>query len=134
MITISPYNNDHYENLIRLHESNGSKLGETPETLPQIGYIATEDGNVVAIGFLRHVEGNMALLDTLVTNAECSSKMRHLGISAVVDALISMAKQLELRYFMAFTVDDGIIKRAFDLGFVITNQRLIVLNLSTDPK
>lgn len=134
MITIRPYNNDYYESLIQLHESNDSTLGETPETLPQIGYIATEGTNVVAIGFLRHVEGNMALLDTLVTNAECSSEMRHLGISAVVDALISMAKQLELRYFMAFTVDDGIIKRAFDLGFVITNQRLIVLHLSTDPK
>lgn len=134
MITIRPYNNDYYESLIQLHESNDSTLGETPETLPQIGYIATEGANVVAIGFLRRVEGNMALLDTLVTNAECSSEMRHIGISAVVDALISMAKQLELRYFMAFTVDDGIIKRAFDLGFVITNQRLIVLHLSTDPK
>lgn len=107
---------------------------ETPETLPQIGYIATEGSIVVASGFLRQVEGRMALLDTLSTNKDCSPEMRHEGISAVVDALISRANQLELRYFLAFTVDDGIVKRAFDLGFNITNQRLIVLDLSTGPK
>lgn len=133
MITIVPYDNTYYEDLIVLHASNGSKLGETPESLPQIGYIATEGSTVVAAGFLRRVEGNMALLDTLATNKALSSDMRHDGISAVVDSLIKEAKRLELKYFMAFTVDDGIIQRAFDLGFAITNQRLIVLDLSAGP-
>lgn len=131
MIVVSAYQPSFYDHVAYLHESNSSEL---LETLPQIGYVATEGSIVVAAGFLRQVEGNMALLDTLATNKDCSPDMRHEGIAAVVDALISNAKQLELKYFMAFTVDDGIIKRAFDLGFAITNQRLIILDLSKGSK
>lgn len=134
MIVVSPYQPSMFDHLSYLHESNGKVLGETPESLPQIGYIATEGSIVVAAGFLRKVEGKMALLDTLATNADCPPAIRHDGIQAIVNSLIDTAKQLELKYFMAFTVDDGIIKRALSLGFNVTDQRLIVLDLSNEPK
>lgn len=99
------------------------------KTLPKIGYIAMMNGHPIAAGFLRRVEGGYAQFDTLTSNRYFGSQVRHEGIKKVVDALVSDAKDLQLRGIIAFTVDSGIIKRAEDIGFQSLKHSVIALKL-----
>lgn len=137
LVDLIPYNGYMLETLRKMHESQGyvdiDMLAH--ETLPKIGWIAMHfnDNNVgtaVAAGFLRMVEGGFAQIDTLVSNAEYSSEMRHLAISTVVDKLIEEAKKLNLHGILATSKDESTIKRAVSIGFhVISEQQLIALPL-----
>lgn len=101
----------------------------TPEGLPKCGFVARCDSGPIAVGFLRMVEGGYAQLDTLVSNAEMSSGLRHEGISMVVTELIERAKQLKLKGIIAFTEDHGVLARAAHLGFKLVPQTIISLPL-----
>lgn len=101
----------------------------TPDALPACGFMAVDDTTPVAVGFLRLVEGGYAQIDTLVSNKELSSQTRHDGISAVVDHLIKYAIVLKLKGILAFTADDGILKRANVLGFKVVAETIISLPL-----
>lgn len=101
----------------------------TMKTLPKIGYISLLNNHPIAAGFLRRVEGGYAQLDTLVSNPYFGSKIRHIGIKKVVASLIDDAKTLKLQGIIAFTADQGVLKRAADLGFHTIDQRLIALKL-----
>lgn len=102
----------------------------TYETLPQLGFIAIQSSIPVAAGFLRIVEGGYAQIDTLTTNAKFKSKSRHEALSKVVEELIEAAKILELKGILAFTKDEGILKRAESLGFHTVPQTIIALSLT----
>lgn len=99
------------------------------KTLPKIGYIALLGKNPVAAGFLRRVEGGYAQIDGLTSNSSFGGIIRHEGIRKVVDALISEAKDLKLKGIMGFTHDDGVLKRAKDLGFKTVDQTIIALSI-----
>jgi hypothetical protein len=101
----------------------------TMKTLPKIGYIALIQGQPVAAGFLRKVEGNIvAQLDGLTSNPYFGSIIRHQGISKVVDQLIYDAKALKLKGLIAFTVDKGILERAEAIGFHRAAHSVIALS------
>lgn len=114
-----------------LHETN--EISDTtflnPDTLPKIGFIATEGAIPVCIGFLRMLEGGYAQIDTLVTNRDLTSHIRHEGISIVVNELLNKAKSLNLKGIISFTTSKDIIDRAQTLGFKQSNQQVIVLDL-----
>ncbi len=99
------------------------------KSLPKIGYIALLNGHPIAAGFLRRVEGGYAQIDTLTSNKYFGSKIRHLGIKLVVDTLILEAKTLKLKGIIAFTKDEGILKRAKEIGFTEPEAKLIALKL-----
>lgn len=99
------------------------------KTLPKIGYIALMNNQPIAAGFLRMVEGGYAQMDTLVSSPYFGSLIRHDGINKVVEALIGDAKTLRLEGIIAFTRDEGVLKRALSTGFSEVNQQLIALNL-----
>lgn len=99
------------------------------KTLPKIGYMALMNGHPIAAGFLRRVEGGYAQMDGLTSNPHFGSKIRHLGINLVVNSLISDAKDLELKGILAFTEDQGILKRSESFGFKQVNQTLIAMPL-----
>ena len=101
----------------------------TPEGLPKCGFIAHDSATLLAMGFLRIVEGGYAQIDTLVSNGDLSSAMRHEGISMVVNALIEQAKVLKLKGIIAFSEDTGVLSRAEALGFKTIPQTIIVLSL-----
>ena len=100
------------------------------KTLPKIGYIATLGKEPIAVGFLRRVEPCYAQLDTLVSNAHFGSKIRHNGVSKVVDSLIREAKHLKLQGLIAHTEDKGTLVRAEELGFHVVPQTIIALSLN----
>lgn len=98
-------------------------------TLPAIGFIALDNGDAVAASFLRHVEGDYCLFDGLVTNPAMPPFKRHLGIEAVVKQLIVRAKELKLKKVLAYSLDEGTLKRSLHHGFKLLPHRLIVLDL-----
>lgn len=131
-ISIVPFKFKYLSNLHDLLNSNDflNVPKVNMKTLPKIGYIAFLNKQPIAAGFLRRVEGGYAQMDTLTSNKHFGSKIRHLGITKVVDALISDAKDLKLHGILAFTQDHGTLMRAEAIGFRKVEQTLIALPLS----
>jgi len=98
-------------------------------TIPKIGYMVLMNNHPIAAGFLRKVEGNIAQLDGLTSNAYFGSLIRHQAIELVVDNLIRDAKSLKMKGIIATTADEGILKRAITLGFHIVPHSVIALKL-----
>jgi hypothetical protein len=130
-IHIIPFKFKHLQALIDLHASQQSPTAThiSMKTLPKVGYIAYLGNQPIAAGFLRRVEPCYAQIDTLVSNAHFGSKIRHEGISQVVDALIIDAKALKLKGLIAHTLDTGTITRAKSLGFHVVPQTILALPL-----
>ena len=130
-IDIVPFRFKHFQALIDMLESqNYQGIQDIKmKTLPKIGYLAMYNGYPVAAGFLRRVEGNIAQLDGLTSNAYLGSIVRHHGVKAVVDTLIHDAKRLKLDGIIATTADEGVLKRAAELGFTLIPQKIIGLKL-----
>ena len=129
MVEISPYTYKMLPAVQYLHETQGhSDASIVGECLPKIGFVATDSDDIVAIGFLRIVEGGFAQIDTLVSNGTLSPWTRHKGISGVVDALINEAKRLKLKGIMALTLDKSILMRAEAIGFKVIPQTVIGLS------
>ena len=99
------------------------------KSLPKIGFIACLGNQPIAAGFLRRVEGNIAQLDGLTSNAHFHGMIRHDGINLVVDALIEEAKRLKLDGIIATTSDLSIVARSKILGFHEVPQTIIALKL-----
>lgn len=133
-VELLPFKYKHFQLLLDLHASQNSPTGKiiTYRTLPKIGYIAMLGDQPVAAGFLRRLEPCYAQLDTLVSSAHFGSNVRHLGITAVVDALINEAKRLKLEGLLALTADKGTLLRAEGLGFHVVEQTVIALTLTQE--
>lgn len=101
----------------------------TIQSIPKIGYIAFLGKQPIACGFLRRIEGGYAQLDGLTSHSYFGSKIRHVGISLVVEALIQEAKDLKLHGIISYTKDESIIKRAKSIGFSIIPETIIGLKL-----
>ncbi len=134
LVEITAYSHEQFDTLLALHMSQDYKALDTvlPETLPAIGFIAYDMATPIAAGFLRRVEGGYAQIDTLVSNGSLSSQMRHEGITAIVSALVSVAKSLELRGIVSFTEDKGTLMRAESIGFHARPHCVLVLPLEVD--
>lgn len=131
MVNVTRYQTGFFDHIVALHESQESSLARTlqPDMLPLIGYVAYEGSVMIAAGFLRTVEGGYGQIDTLVTNGNCTSSMRHEGVSKIVDSIIQKAKSMKLHGLICLTSDEGVLKRAYELGFHNTAQTAIGLNL-----
>lgn len=131
MIELTTYQKDMFDTLQAMHMSWDSPLCETlkPEHLPKIGYIAHEGPIIIAAGFLRMVEGNVGMIDTLVTDKHVFSSMRHEGLNMLVEKLIKDAKHMKLLGIVCNTVDEGVINRAKSLSFNIQPNYLLSLHL-----
>lgn len=94
--------------------------------LPKLGYIAPG----IAAGFLAMLEGSAGVMDSFISNPDRGSLERHLALDAIIDKLISDAQHMGLKRIMAFSVDDGIVKRQKHKGFVKLPHTLTILELS----
>jgi hypothetical protein len=131
MIEVTEFQLDFIDIVKGMHLSQNSPSAFTlhPDTLPKIGYIASDSALHIAAGFLRIVEGGYAQIDSLVSNADAPAEMRNKGINLVVDSLINKAKELKLKGIISFTSDKSVVLRAVDIGFHVSNQVVIVLPL-----
>lgn len=99
------------------------------DELPEIGFIAFDRDEPIACAFLRKVEPIFAQLDGLMTNVTAKSEFRHEAIDAVVTACIEKAKELKLKQLIAFSVDEGTLKRSEKHRFLKLPHTVIALNL-----
>lgn len=77
--------------------------------LPKTGFIVPG----VAAGFLRDCEGDLSIMDSLVTNPHASVETRHRALEAVFETI----KMYGGRQILGFTTDDGTLTRAKQHGF-----------------
>lgn len=119
-----PYKHKMLKDIEELHSYHGEvpKLGKL---LPKIGYICYFGKTPIAAGFLRRVEPVYAQFDTFVSNPYFGSKIRNEALSQIVDRLTQDAKDLDLEGIIAFTKDDGIFKRALEVGFNLIQQVIL---------
>lgn len=101
------------------------------EDLPKIGFMATLENRPVAAAFLRRCEGNLALFDSLVTDPEAESTVRHAAIETLVKCVFDMARELKITRLIAFSTDSGTLERGQRHGFVKQPYTVISLNLAS---
>lgn len=131
-INLIPYKAKHFPQVLEILQSRQSSYADvlTPKSLPKVGYIACVGKQPIAAGFLRRLEPNLAIFDTLCSNAYFGSEARHKAIDLVVSNLIEDANRMKLKGILAFTVDKGVKARAADLGFNFLPDALMVLPLN----
>ncbi len=105
---------------------------ELANDIPRIGYIVYGNLEPIAAGFLRLVEADYLILDSLITNPNASGKTRNDAIDMVVDALITRAKLLGKLKIIANSIDANTLERSKKHGFRQTLHRMIVLDLRED--
>jgi len=81
---------------------------------PKIGFIVPG----VAAAFLLQCEGNIGIMDSLITNPLCSSETRHKALNSIYDNIIGTCHQLGIERIIGFTTDEGTLKRSLAYGFI----------------
>lgn len=100
------------------------------QDLPHIGFIAFGAYGAIAAGFLRQCEGDIAILDSLVTNPGQKGELRHSAIDAIVDKISMVAKEMKLKSLVAYSVDASTLERSKKHGFVPLPLTVISKDLS----
>jgi len=97
--------------------------------IPKIGFVAYEGKDMVAMGFIRRVEGNYGQLDGLVSNPDMPPKLRSQAIDLVTQKIIEKAKSLKIKTLVAFTKDKNTLVRSFSHGFGQLPDTMIGIDL-----
>lgn len=125
---VEQYEEDHKEVLaewFQARDLDSNLLNDVPLT----GAVAFCYEKPVAIGFLRYVEGQYALIDGLVTDPAALPDVRDKAIDELVRHLVLMAKRSGTRRIMAHSVDKNTILRSQRHGFETLPDTMIALNL-----
>lgn len=93
--------------------------------LPKHSFIVP---GVAAIG-LRLVEGNLGMIDSLVTNKFVSGPLRNKAIEALLSQLHLKAHALRLNALIAFSTDEHTILRAFSHGYAQQGHLILTKEL-----
>ena len=129
MVNVVKYSPELQNNVLYLLMTRSMATRWDLTTLPKIGFLAFQDEVPAACIFLRMVEGGYGQIDSMVTNLDLSSEARNEAILPIVNAVLSAAKELELKGIIAITTDDGVVTRANELGFKIIPQTVLSLPL-----
>lgn len=106
-----------------------------PETLlaelPLLGVIAYRGTRAIAAGFLRTVEGNFAMIDSLISNPDAVGAVRSAALDAVISQLIDLAKELGIKSLISTSRDYNTVKRAERHGFIVVPDQVVIHSLSS---
>ncbi len=116
----------HINDFFVKRETKAIELG----VLPQHGLIAFEAGIPIAAGFLRCVEGQMAMLDSYITDPLADAALRDIALGRLTAKLIKLAKANNINKLMAFSVDKNTLLRACNHGFSVFPHVFTMLNLT----
>lgn len=95
--------------------------------LPELGLILFDTGCPVVAGFLRKVEGNYAILDSLCTNPLVLPEIRDKSLDTLVKALIKLARKEGIKAITATSIDLNTLERSLKHGFKKQPHTLITL-------
>ena len=94
-------------------------------SLPQIGFLVFEEDKFIGAGFLRKCEGNYGMFDSYVTDPSVPPKLRDQALEMITKNLLCTAKEVGIKYLIAFSVDDNTITRSQRHGFALTPHKLL---------
>lgn len=115
------FTNVHLSMLNSWLEKRGMDL-ISEEDVPSMGFIVPG----IAAGFLRQCEGNVAIIDSLVTNPDACPVVRHYQLNKIYDWLIAEAESQGIKKLIGFTRDEHTLRRSLDHGFVISPYTFLV--------
>jgi hypothetical protein len=97
------------------------------DELPKAGWtVIDDDERPVGMVFLRMVEGNLALIDSLINDPSQSSHRRHQINDRLFLQCIKIAKEFSFNGLLGMSLDDGTLKRAYNHGFIASPQTFAV--------
>ena len=98
--------------------------------LPMTGFVVEDEGAEIAMAFLRMVEGNMAIAESLVTDPAAPLCKRVRAIDQVIEKLFETAISRDIKYLMATTFRSGVVSRITKRhGFQVSDQTMLIKKL-----
>lgn len=99
------------------------------DNLPHYSWIALGDGEPIAFGGIRMVEGGMGIMDSYLTNATASSELRNKALDWLTRHLILVSKHLNVTKLIAFSESENIFNRAKSHGFQEFAHKIGIISL-----
>jgi hypothetical protein len=90
--------------------------------LPKLGYVVPG----VGMAFLRMCEGNVAIMDSLITNPLCSPATRHSALETLFSNIADAAATNGVTCLIGFSIDAGALGRAKRHGFQQIRHTVVV--------
>ena len=94
--------------------------------LPGHTYCAVYKDDIVAIAGLRLMEGEVCFIDSMASNQNFESTVRHEALDLLTKTILDLAKNLGFKKVFATTREECIIERAKRHGFVVSKEKIIV--------
>lgn len=104
-----------------------------PYDVPDVGFVANYKNRPIAAGFLRQIEGQNAVFDSLVSNPGATAEFRHIGLDLIFEAIIASARKRDIHQILGFSIDEGTLKRALRHNFVKLPHTVMSLDLKNGP-
>lgn len=98
--------------------------------LPKLGLMVSHCNTPVAVGFLRRVEGGIALIDGFICDPKSTIEIRDPCLDQLAKDLIEIAKHEGIQGLLVTTVNPRVVKRAQRLGFSSLDHQLLSLRLN----
>jgi len=97
--------------------------------LPGHTYAAIYKDEIVAIAGLRLMEGEICYIDSMASNQNFESTVRHEALDLLTKTILDLAKSLGFKKIFAHTREECIIKRAERHKFNLVKQKIIAREL-----
>lgn len=120
----------HFGHLLSWHVKRGLTI-PAPYEVPYLGWMASYEGNPVAMAFVRLVEGKeYCVMDNLITNPDMPGEIRSQAVDLVTQSCIDYAKKNKFPSIVAWTKDKNTLERGLSkFGFVVPEGSLVVKDL-----
>lgn len=99
------------------------------EEMPALGVVIENENQLIAMGFVRQCEGNVGIMDSVITNPKASSADRNKALNLLYRTVIELAKEWNISHLIGFSRDVGIIERSKKFGFMEINQTILSLQI-----
>lgn len=102
----------------------------TRHDLPEMGYVMWDNGKGVAAIFMRRCEGNVGIVDSLITNPKIQSQVRDFALDALINHIVEQSKQHKVKILLGYTKDENTLMRTLRLGWTQSPHTIVVMDLS----
>lgn len=92
--------------------------------LPGIGFVAEQEGLMVAVGFLYRMGAGVAMISSLYSNPSVEKLSRQEAVNFVIQTLVGKAKDLKIKRVTVASNIDRIVDRFKDLGFLVGDKNV----------
>ena len=128
---LTSFNSKHYEELSRFWGQYGW-VAPSEELLPKKGYVAMQDGKIVAAAFVYLSCSNMALLDWVIGDKDASPLSRDKAIYGVIKACQEYARKQNKTVLYTVTANTALQATYRKLGFADMKAGATSMAMSLD--